>query len=153
MKVQLEGLIIRNMWWSDIPQVLKIERMSFSTPWNEMAFLNEIYNSSSIVKVAIYKNEVVGYICANSVIDEGHILNIAVAPGLRRKGIASAMLEKVIDELKKKGCKSIYLEVRASNKIAMRFYENFGFISVGIRKDYYTSPKEDAVVMMLAILS
>jgi ribosomal-protein-alanine N-acetyltransferase len=149
----MEGLIIRDMWWSDIPQVLKIERVSFSTPWNEMAFLNEIYNPSSITKVAVYENEVVGYICASSVIDEGHILNIAVTPDLRRRGIASTMLEKVIDELKKKGCKSIYLEVRASNTNAIRFYENFGFVSVGIRKNYYTLPKEDAVVMMLVLLS
>lgn len=153
MKVELEGLFIRDMWWSDIPQVLKIEMMSFSTPWNEMAFLNEIYNSSSIVKVAVYENKIVGYICASSVIDEGHILNIAVSPDMRRRGIATVMLEKVIEELKKRGCKSIYLEVRASNTIAMKFYENFGFISVGIRRNYYTSPKEDAVIMMLALLS
>lgn len=153
MKVELEGLFIRDMWWSDIPQVLKIEMMSFSTPWNEMAFLNEIYNSSSIVKVAVYENKIVGYICASSVIDEGHILNIAVSPDMRRRGIATVMLEKVIEELKKRGCKSIYLEVRASNTVAMKFYENFGFISVGIRRNYYTSPKEDAVIMMLALLS
>lgn len=153
MKVKLEGLFIRNMWWSDIPHVLKIERMSFSTPWNEMAFLNEIYNTSSIVKVAVYESKIVGYICANSVIDEGHILNIAVSPDMRRRGIATAMLEKVIDELKKRGCKSVYLEVRASNTVAIRFYENFGFISVGVRRNYYTLPKEDAVVMMLVLLS
>ncbi|MGB9716581.1 MAG: ribosomal protein S18-alanine N-acetyltransferase [Thermodesulfovibrionales bacterium] len=153
MKVKLEGLFIRNMWWSDIPQVLNIERMSFSTPWNEMAFLNEIYNSSSIVKVAVYENKIVGYICANSVVDEGHILNIAVSPNMRRMGIATVMLEKVIDELKKKGCRSIYLEVRASNTIAIKFYENFGFVSVGKRRNYYTLPKEDAIVMMLALLS
>jgi ribosomal-protein-alanine N-acetyltransferase len=139
------------MWWSDIPEILKIESISFSTPWNEMAFLNEIYNPSSINKVAFYGNVVIGYICANSVIDEGHILNIAVHPDMRRKGIAAVLLEKVIDELRRKGCKSLYLEVRASNISAIQFYENYGFVSAGLRKNYYTSPKEDAVVMMLVL--
>jgi [ribosomal protein S18]-alanine N-acetyltransferase len=147
----IAGLVIRDMWWSDIPEILKIERISFSTPWNEMAFLNEIYNPSSINKVAGYGNEIVGYICANSIIDEGHILNIAVHIDMRRKGIAVALLEKIIDELRSKGCKSLYLEVRASNISAIRFYENRDFVSVGIRKNYYTSPKEDAVVMMLEL--
>ena len=148
----MEGVIIRDMWWSDIPRILKIERMSFSTPWTEMAFLNEIYNPTSINKVAVYGNDIVAYICANSVIDEGHILNIAVYPDMRRRGIAVALLENVIGELKKKSCKSLYLEVRASNISAIRFYENYGFVSVGIRKNYYTSPREDAVVMMLELL-
>jgi len=147
----IAGLFIRDMRWSDIPEILKIERISFSTPWNEMAFLNEIYNPSSINKVAFYGNEIIGYICANSVIDEGHILNIAVHPDMRRKGIAAVLLEKVIDELRRKGCKSLYLEVRASNISAIQFYENYGFISAGLRKNYYTSPKEDAVVMMLVL--
>lgn len=148
----MEGVIIRDMWWSDIPRILKIERMSFSTPWTEMAFLNEIYNPTSINKVAVYENEIVAYICANSVIDEGHILNIAVYPDMRRRGIAVALLKNVVEELKKKSCKSLYLEVRASNISAIRFYENYGFVSVGIRKNYYTSPREDAVVMMLELL-
>lgn len=148
----LEGLIIREMWWSDIPKVLEIEIISFSTPWTEMAFLNEIYNPASINKVAVHGNELDGYICATRVIDEGHILNIAVHPDVRQRGIANALLEKVIDELRKKGCKSLYLEVRASNISAVSFYEKYGFVSVGIRKNYYTSPKEDAVVMMLELL-
>jgi ribosomal-protein-alanine N-acetyltransferase len=148
----MEGVIIREMWWADIPRILKIEIMSFSTPWTEMAFLNEIYNLASINKVAVYGNEIVGYICANCIIDEGHILNIAVHPDMRQRGIANALLEKVVDGLSEKGCKSLYLEVRASNISAIRFYEKYGFVSVGIRKNYYTSPKEDAVVMMLGLL-
>lgn len=148
----MAGLVIRDIWWSDIPQILKIEQMSFSTPWSEMAFLNEIYNPTSINKVAVYGNEIAGYICVNRVIDEGHILNIAVHIDVRRKGIATTLLEKVVDELRMKGCKSLYLEVRASNISAIQFYEQHGFVSAGIRKNYYTSPKEDAVVMMLELL-
>jgi ribosomal-protein-alanine N-acetyltransferase len=142
-------VIILEMQWSDVPQVLKIERASFSTPWSETAFLSEIYNSYSITKVAVSENEVVGYICVNYLIDEGHILNLAVHPDLRRKGIATALIEKGLDELKERGCKSLSLEVRVSNHDAIQFYERFGFRTMGFRKDYYTYPREDAVLMVL----
>ena len=142
-------VIIREMQWSDVPQFLKIERVSFSTPWSETAFLKEIYNTYSITKVAVFENEVVGYICVNYLIDEGHILNLAVHPDLRRRGIATALVEKVLDELKERGCKSLSLEVRVSNHDAIQFYERFGFRPVGFRKNYYTLPREDAALMSL----
>jgi ribosomal-protein-alanine N-acetyltransferase len=142
-------VIIREMQWSDVPQVLRIERLSFSTPWSETAFLNEIYNPYSIAKVAVSENEVVGYICISYVIDEGHILNLAVHPDMRKRGIATALVEKGLDELKGRGCKSLSLEVRVSNHDAIKFYERFGFRPVGLRKDYYTYPREDAVLMLL----
>lgn len=142
-------VIVREMMWTDVPRVLKIERMSFCTPWSEDAFLKEIYNPYSITKVAVLEGEVAGYICVNHLIDEGHILNLAVLPDLRRRGIATALVEKILEELRKKGCKSLYLEVRISNHDAIQFYECFGFRSVGFRKNYYTLPKEDAVLMVL----
>jgi ribosomal-protein-alanine N-acetyltransferase len=145
----MTDVFIREMEWTDVFGVLKIERMSFSTPWSEAAFLKEIFNPYSITKVAILEGEVTGYICVNHLIDEGHILNLAVLPDLRRRGIATALFEKIPDELRKKGCKSLYLEVRVSNHGAIQFYERFGFRSIGFRKNYYTLPKEDAVFMVL----
>lgn len=142
-------VIIREMQWSDVPQVLRIERVSFSTPWSETAFLSEIYNPYSITKVAVFENDVAGYVCVNYLIDEGHILNLAVHSDLRRMGIATALVEKVLDELKERGCKSLSLEVRVSNHDAIQFYERFGFRPMGFRKDYYTYPREDAVLMVL----
>jgi len=147
----MTDVFVRKMSWRDVPDVLKIERISFTTPWSEMAFLKEIYNDYSITKVAVLDGEIAGYICATHLLDEGHILNLAVHPDLRRRGIATALVEKVINELKIKGSKSLFLEVRVSNYAATQFYERFGFRTVGYRKDYYALPKEDAVIMVLEL--
>ena len=142
-------VFVREMNWRDVPEVLKIERISFSTPWSELAFLKEIYNPYSVTKVALLDGEVAGYICAGYLLDEGHILNLAVHPDLRRRNIATAVVEKVINELRMKGCRFLFLEVRVSNSSAIQFYERFGFQSVGYRKNYYMQPTEDAVLMKL----
>jgi ribosomal-protein-alanine N-acetyltransferase len=147
----MTDVFIREMEWTDVPGVLKIERMTFSTPWSETAFLKEIFNPYSITRVALLEGKVVGYICVNHLLDEGHILNLAVHPDLRRRGIATALGEKVLDELRKRGCKFLYLEVRVSNHDAIQFYERFGFRHVGFRKNYYTLPKENAVLMLLEL--
>ncbi|MBI5188913.1 MAG: ribosomal protein S18-alanine N-acetyltransferase [Nitrospirae bacterium] len=134
---------------SDIPEVLEIERMSFTTPWSEAVFYNEIYRPFSITRVAFAGEKLVGYICANQIIDEGHILNLAVHPDYRRRSIASTLVEGILKELKDCECRVLYLEVRISNHAARKLYEGFGFKVVGIRKCYYVSPIEDAVIMML----
>jgi [ribosomal protein S18]-alanine N-acetyltransferase len=144
-------VFIRKMIWSDVPEVLSLERMSFTTPWSETAFLKEIYSPYSITKVAVLEGEIAGYVCASYLFDEGHILNLAVHPDLRRRGVATVLVRKGIDELRMKGCKALFLEVRVSNHGAVQFYERFGFRSVGYRKDYYTLPKEDAVLMELGL--
>lgn len=134
---------------SDIPEVLEIERMSFTTPWSEAVFYNEIHNPFSITRVTLTDEKLVGYICANQIIDEGHILNLAVHPDYRRRGIASTLVKNILKELKDCACRVLYLEVRISNHAARKLYEGFGFKVVGIRKCYYVSPIEDAVIMML----
>jgi ribosomal-protein-alanine N-acetyltransferase len=144
-------VFIRKMIWSDVPEVLSIERMSFTTPWSETAFLKEIYSPYSMMKVAVLEGEIAGYVCASHLLDEGHILNLAVHPDLRRRSVATVLVRKVIDELRMKECKALFLEVRVSSHDAVQFYERFGFRSVGYRKDYYTLPKEDAVLMELGL--
>jgi ribosomal-protein-alanine N-acetyltransferase len=144
-------VFIRKMIWSDVPEVLSIERMLFTTPWSETAFLKEIYSPYSMTKVAVLEGEIAGYVCASHLLDEGHILNLAVHPDLRRRSVATILVGKVIDELRMKECKALFLEVRVSSHGAVQFYERFGFRSVGYRKDYYTLPKEDAVLMELAL--
>lgn len=140
---------VREMNWTDVPKVLEIERISFTTPWSELAFLKEIYSPYSVIKVAILDGEVAGYICASHLLDEGHILNLSVHPDLRRRGVATALVEKVINELRMKRCRSLFLEVRVSNHGAIHFYERFGLMPVGCRRNYYTQPTEDAVLMKL----
>lgn len=144
-------ILTREMQPSDITEIMEIERMSFATPWSELAFLNEMYGLHSITKVAVLKNKVTGYICVKQISDEGHILNLAVHPDFRRHGIATALVEEGLDELREKDCKYLYLEVRVSSLGARKFYERIGFKVVGARRKYYTSPDEDAVVMMLVL--
>ncbi|MCX5717157.1 MAG: ribosomal protein S18-alanine N-acetyltransferase [Nitrospirae bacterium] len=147
----MEELTIRAMRESDLPSVVAIERLSFSTPWSETSFLNEIYKHNSTAKISVAGERVIGYMCANQIADEGHILNLAVHPDFRGRGIANTLVKNIIEELKEKACRFLYLEVRASNNAARKLYEGFGFSIVGARKAYYTEPKEDAVIMMLRI--
>lgn len=135
----------------DVPEIAGIERASFSTPWAERSFYNEIYNSHSLTRVAELNGIIAGYICAKQIADECHLLDIAVHPDYRKLGIASMLLENAVGDLKANGCKNMYLEVRATNYAARKLYEKFGFKIVGTRKKYYLTPEENAVVMMLEL--
>lgn len=147
----VKEIFIRDMRPSDLPKVLKIERLSFTTPWSENAFLQEIYNPYSITKVASLEDEVIGYICVDHIADECHILNLAVKPDMRKHGVGTSLVETSLEEVKKKGCRSLHLEVRVSNFDARRFYERLGFRTAGFRRNYYTFPKEDATIMVLEL--
>ncbi|GER92563.1 ribosomal-protein-alanine N-acetyltransferase [hot springs metagenome] len=144
----MNTVYIREMYIEDIPEVVSIERLSFSMPWSETSFRSEIYSRYSITRVAELNGIVVGYICVKHVADECHLLNLAVHPDYRRRGIAKVLLDNMIRELKIEGCRFFYLEVRASNYTARRLYEGVGFNMVGIRKGYYVNPVEDAIIMM-----
>jgi ribosomal-protein-alanine N-acetyltransferase len=141
-------ILLREMQATDIPEVIEIERMSFTTPWSENAFLKEIHKLYSLTRVAVLGDKVIGYICANYIMDEGHIMNLAVHHNFRRRGIGTKLVEEILDKLKENDCRYIYLEVRFSNLRARNFYERFGFRVAGIRRNYYTSPIEDAALMM-----
>lgn len=142
-------IVIDDMRPEDVPEVLAIERVSFTTPWSGTLFMNEIYKPLSLPKVARSGDKIVGYICANQVIDEGHILNVTVHPEHRGQGMAAELLRYMIGILADRGCTVIYLEVRISNEAALRMYEKAGFRIISVRKRYYTSPEEEAVIMAL----
>jgi len=135
----------------DVLWVLEIERVSFSAPWSEAAFLQEIQKHYSLSRIGEFRHYIVGYICVNYLFDEGHILNLAVHPDFRRQGVASFLMKDVLKTLKEKGCRFFYLEVRVSNFAAKTFYERLGFRIVAFRKRYYVSPEEDAALMALEI--
>ncbi len=145
-----DDIVLADMTEADIPAVLEIERASFTTPWSEISFFNELKKPRSLMKVAKKDGRVVGYICGSRIIDEGHILDVAVHPEYRRLGIASSLVSLMIERLREE-CRFIYLEVRASNVNAKKMYEKFGFEVIGTRKDYYVSPVEDAVIMVLKL--
>jgi ribosomal-protein-alanine N-acetyltransferase len=132
----------------DIPSVAQIEQNSFPTPWSTNSFFSEIHKSRSIAKVAVLDGTVIGYICAEHVLDEGHILNLAVHPDYRRMRIAECLVKNIVEALKLKKCRFLYLEVRASNLTAQRLYKGLSFKFIGVRKNYYLAPEEDAAIMM-----
>ncbi|MDA8238819.1 MAG: ribosomal protein S18-alanine N-acetyltransferase [Nitrospiraceae bacterium] len=147
----LTDIVIGDMETGDLPSVLEIERASFAMPWSETSFFNELKNPRSISRAAKRDGRVTGYIFASRILDEGHILDLAVHPDFRRQGIASALVAHVIEHLREEGCRFLYLEVRESNVPAIKMYGKFGFERIGIRKKYYVSPDEDAVIMCLKL--
>jgi ribosomal-protein-alanine N-acetyltransferase len=144
----MQKIVIRQIHSYDIRNIVEIEKASFTTPWSEVPFLNEIYNTNSIPKVAVLENNVVGYIFIRFIPDEAHLMNLAVHHDFRRRGIATTLMNSVMSELKGKDCRFLSLEVRVSNLIAIKFYERNGFKIVGFRRKYYMSPNEDASLMM-----
>ena len=122
---------------------MEIERASFKCPWSEVMFL-----SPDEITILAYRNDkIVGYIVYSTVLDECHILNVAVHPDFRRMGIAQKMLNFLFKEGKKEGIKFYYLEVRVDNAPAINFYKNNGFKELGLRKGYYRDGT-DALVMV-----
>jgi ribosomal-protein-alanine N-acetyltransferase len=132
----------------DIPVVLEIEEISFATPWSEKDFLSELYNKSALTKVAAFEGNIIGYICVTCRAHESHILNLAVHPDFKRRGVATILMDEAMKELKKRGCVFMHLKVRVSNTGAQKFYELLGFKVESIRKKYYDKPDEDALMMI-----
>ncbi len=136
---------IVNMEEKHIQDIAQLERECFSSPWSEKMIEEELSNPCAHFLVCECDGEVCGYVGLHTILDEGYITNIAVSEKYRRKGVASALLEKLIsnsDELV-----FITLEVRVSNAPAIALYERFGFENVGVRRNYYTNPREDALLM------
>ena len=144
----MDKLIIRDMQENDLPAVLAIEKISFSTPFSKEYFFNELCKKHSLLKVALCERQVIGYICADYHHHESRILNIAVHPDFRRRGAATILMTQAMKELKEKGCVFLYLVVRASAIGTQKFYKRFGFKVEATRKKYYSNPDEDALQMM-----
>jgi len=147
----MDTVVIRDMRPEDVPAAAAIERSSFSMPWSENSFYSEVYGRYSITRVAVINDHIAGYIIARLILDEGHLLDMAVKSAVRRRGISRKLMEDVIRGLRLNRCKAFYLEVRASNVAARRLYENIGFAIIGTRKTYYKNPVEDACIMMLEL--
>ena len=138
----------------DIDQVLAIEQASFSMPWSRNLFLSEFRSplvSTLLVALAddpLLRN-VIGYMVFWLVADEMHILNLATAPEQRRRGVAKKLVLAALKRARQKGAARAFLEVRASNTTAQKLYADLGFTGMSMRREYYDSPIEDAVVMVL----
>ena len=127
--------------------LLAMERQCFSVPWTRAQLAAELPDGNHEFLVAESGDRILGYIGMMSVLDEGYISNVAVAPGCRRQGIATELLTVLLKRAEERELSFVTLEVRASNTPAISLYEGFGFSPVGRRKGYYDAPKEDAILM------
>lgn len=132
-----------------IEAVVAIEREANGAPWSDRGFRNEIDHRHGVFFVAIESGEVVGYGGVWLVIDEAHIVNVAVRADKRRQGVARRLVLRLLEEAKSHGMTTASLEVRAGNAPAIALYEAMGFVATNRRKRYYPDNGEDAVVMWL----
>jgi len=133
----------------DVAEIARIERSCFADPWTEESFRRILGGPSAIFQVVGYPPDydVAGYVIAFSIGEDAELLNIAVHPDHRGKGLAGQMLDAVLIELRAHGVRNAFLEVRESNRAARGLYDSRGFREIGRRRNYYRRPVEDALVM------
>ena len=136
---------IRRLTYADLPQVVAIERRAFTSPWSLAMFVLELSKPSGVCLAAIAEHELVGYIVCSRYDTVWHVMNIAVDPDRRRRGIATALIAALLERVGPDA--QVTLEVRRSNVGAQGLYERFGFRSAGVRPRYYADNGEDAVIM------
>ena len=129
---------------SHVSAVAELEKQNFSEPWPEIAVRSELTNKLALWLVALDGETVVGYVGSQTVLQEADMMNIAVADSHRRQGIARMLVEELVRQL---DAYQLTLEVRASNAGAIALYDSLGFTQVGLRKNYYHKPKEDALIL------
>jgi len=140
-------MMITEMNTAHVAQVAQLEKLCFADPWSEKSVASELENKWALWLVAVEDDRVVGYIGSQTSIDETDVMNVAVHPDCRRRGIAEALIMELVEQLKQKGSHALMLEVRASNAPAIALYEKLGFAQVGCRKNYYRNPREDALIL------
>ena len=132
---------------SHVAQVAELEKLCFSAPWSENSICSELSNPLSLWLVAVEDGKLLGYVGSQSVMGEADMMNVAVVPGSRRRGIGRKLVEALVQALTDGWANSLTLEVRASNEPAKALYEQLGFLQVGRRPNYYRNPKEDALIL------
>ena len=140
-------MMITNMTGAHVAPIAQLEKLCFSDPWSEKSVETELSCRLSCWLVAMEGDTLVGYVGSQTVIDESDMMNIAVHPDFRRGGIAEALVAELEEQLRQRGSKALTLEVRNSNEPAIALYEKLGFVQVGLRKNYYRNPKEDARIL------
>jgi ribosomal-protein-alanine N-acetyltransferase len=141
------ALYIRALELADLDSIEAIEQRAYPTPWSRSMFASELAKPTSICLGAFEGDELVGYVINSRYVDAWHIMNVAVAPERQRRGIASALLERLFELTRHDQRRGFTLEVRVSNEGAIHLYERLGFEARGIRRGYYTDNREDALIM------
>ncbi len=141
---------LRNLRLRDLAAIERIERRSYPTPWSRSMFAGELTKTSSVCLGAYdseVEDELVAYLIISRYVDAWHVMNVAVAPDYRGRGIATSLMERLFELTAGDGRRGYTLEVRVSNQSAIRLYEKLGFKARGVRRGYYTDNREDALIM------
>jgi ribosomal-protein-alanine N-acetyltransferase len=141
------GADIRPLGLSDLNAIDGIEQRAYTTPWSRSMFASELAKASSVCLGAFEGERLIGYVINSRYVDAWHIMNVAVDPDYRRRGIATRLLESVFESTRDDQRRGYTLEVRVSNDRAISLYENLGFVRQGLRRGYYTDNREDALIM------
>jgi ribosomal-protein-alanine N-acetyltransferase len=138
---------IRSLSLADLGDINEIEQRAYRTPWSRTMFAAELAKPTSICLGAFEDDRLVGYTINSRYVDAWHVMNVAVDPTHRRRGIATRLLERLFELTRDDGRRGYTLEVRVSNVDAIALYEKLGFESRGMRRGYYTDNREDALIM------
>lgn len=140
-------MIIREMTFEDLDQVMEIEKANFEVPWTAEGFFTYLLRMDALFLVAEKSKKIAGYCGVIMAADEGDITNVSVKKELQGQGIGKGLMAELIRRTGEMGINTIFLEVRKSNQSAIALYEKMGFEHMGIRKGYYSNPTEDAITM------
>jgi ribosomal-protein-alanine N-acetyltransferase len=138
---------IRPLDLGDLNAVERLEQRAYPTPWSRSMFASELAKPTSICLGAFEGDELAGYVITSRYVDAWHVMNVAVDPDLRRRGVATALLERLFELTRGDERRGYTLEVRVSNDGAIQLYERLGFDARGLRRGYYTDNREDALIM------
>jgi ribosomal-protein-alanine N-acetyltransferase len=141
------GIAILRLGLSDLDAIDAIERRAYVTPWSRSMFASELGKRSSICLGAFEGERLIGYMVNARYVDAWHVMNVAVDPDYRRRGIASRLFERLFELTADDERRGFTLEVRVSNADAISLYEKLGFERRGVRPGYYTDNREDALIM------
>lgn len=142
-------VVVRRLELRDLNAIERIERESYPTPWSRSMFAGELAKPSSI-SLGAYESDgsaLVGYLVVSRYVDAWHVMNVAVTPAYRRRGIARLLLERLFEQTASDERRGYTLEVRVSNEGAIKLYQGLGFVARGVRRGYYTDNREDALIM------
>ena len=139
------------MDFAHVQQIAALEKATFSFPWDEASILAELDNPLALWLVVVEDEKVLGYVGSQTVFEDADILNVAVLPAARRRGIAETLMTALESRLSERGAERITLEDRASNAPAIALYRKLGYAQVGLRKNYYEKPREDALILQKQI--
>ena len=129
-------------------EIAHIDKLSFSESWSEESYLEMNKNKSYLFLQEEIDGKLAGFILLMDVVDAAEIIRVAVLPEYREMGIGTKLIEKAVEEIMKKGMEDIFLEVRESNSNAIKLYNKCGFEECGVRKNYYSNPKENGIIMI-----